>query len=1153
MKNLKVLILEDSEIDEQILLGYLRRADYEPESKRTFKAAEFEQLLAEKEWDLIVSDYEMPDFKGWQAFEILQKSGLDIPFIVVSGKIREDAAARMLSAGIADYLIKGSLARLVPVIERELKSAAVRRRQREAEKSLKESEQRYRDLFEHANDAIYTIDLQGNYTSVNKKTEELLGYSREEILKSAFCDHLNEADAKRIHQMRDQKARGVDTETRYELEINTKNGGKKNIEVSSRLIHKNGVPFEIEGISRDITSRKKLQNNLQESTKRLQLALTTAAMGVWEWNFRKNTAEWSPECYTILGQSEFGGTLEDYKKIVHPEDAERFQHLVEQAIGNRTKFSGEYRVFTETGEIRWICNQGVAEFDEHGTPLRCIGTLQDITGQKLLEQNLTATETRFRTLAENNVAGVTLCEADGKLLFANDAYLNIVGYSREDFESGKLRWTEITAPEYREADNIALEKARQNGKSDQYEKEYICKDGSRVPVLVIIALTIIGGREHFISAILDFTERKKYEKQLRESVVDFRALVNATSQAIWTITDGKSNKEFTEFWQVLTGQTYEASQGSGWLDVVHPEDRETVERLWNHSFTNRVLFNTVYRILTVAGKYNYYAVRSVPVIDESGELRKWIGAFSNITERKEVEEELRQSEARLQISQEAGRIGTWEFNIIKNELICSDMIFSFYDLENVEKVVDFELWKSFVHPDDLDFVENELAKNLQGQDTIDVEHRIISNKKRLKWISMKGRVIRQADGKVERMVGVSIDITERKTAEKNLRQSEEQLRQAQKLESIGRLAGGIAHDFNNMLTAINGYSELTLRKMNADDPLRSFIEEIKKAGERSADLTHQLLAFSRRQMLQPVSLNINQVIADTTVMLQRLIGEDVSLIEKFNAEIGQVEADPGQITQVIINLAVNARDAMPDGGTLTIETENIILDEKYAGLIPNVKTGKYILLKVSDNGTGIDDEILENIFEPFYTTKTVGSGTGLGLATVYGIINQSGGHINVRSIVNQGTTFEIYLPEIEREIAPAEKNGQSTMRLYGSETILLVEDEEIVRQLTCEILESYGYQIIEAENGEAALKICENDAAKFDLLLTDVVMPGTGGHELAGKLLEKYPNLRILFTSGYNEDSQIEYEISDAVTDFIHKPFTPDSLAEKVRSVLDRN
>jgi nitrogen-specific signal transduction histidine kinase/ActR/RegA family two-component response regulator len=394
-------------------------------------------------------------------------------------------------------------------------------------------------------------------------------------------------------------------------------------------------------------------------------------------------------------------------------------------------------------------------------------------------------------------------------------------------------------------------------------------------------------------------------------------------------------------------------------------------------------------------------------------------------------------------------------------------------------------------------------------------------------------------------------VTEQKRAEEALQKSEEQLRQVQKLESVGRLAGGIAHDFNNMLTAINGYSDLILTQLEEDSPWRSKVQDIKKAGERSALLTQQLLAFSRKQVLQTKVLDLNEIITDTTKMLRHLIGEDIQLYRRLNVKLGRIQADPGQISQVIMNLAVNARDAMPKGGHLTIKTDNVYLNEESPERHHTTQQGNFVLLAVSDNGEGMDYETQEHIFEPFFTTKEVGKGTGLGLATVYGIVKQSAGNIWVYSEMGVGTAFKIYLPRVAEEVDEEETKHPSDSLLKGSETILLVEDEEMVRMLARRILEECGYTVFEAGNGAEALALCDKHDCHIDLLMTDVVMPQMGGRELAERFAAVYPRMRILFTSGYTDDAVVRHGVIETGMNFIQKPFTLDALARKIREVLD--
>ncbi|MDY7040589.1 MAG: ATP-binding protein, partial [Chloroflexota bacterium] len=377
------------------------------------------------------------------------------------------------------------------------------------------------------------------------------------------------------------------------------------------------------------------------------------------------------------------------------------------------------------------------------------------------------------------------------------------------------------------------------------------------------------------------------------------------------------------------------------------------------------------------------------------------------------------------------------------------------------------------------------------------------------------------------------------------------LLQAQKMEAVGRLAGGVAHDFNNLLTAITGYTSLLLRNLGEDDPLRGDVEEIKKAAHRAASLTGQLLAFSRRQMLQPKMLDLNTVITSMEAMLRRLIREDIKLVTVLAPDLGYVKADPGQIEQVIMNLAVNARDAMPQGGKLTIETVNTYLDEDYAVQAVDVQAGPYVMIEVTDTGVGMDEEILSHIFEPFFTTKGLGKGTGLGLATVHGIIKQSGGHIEVYSEPERVTTFRIYLPQVEGEIEQVEQVQIPLESLLGSETILLVEDADIVRALARVVLHRNGYNVLEASHGREALLVCEQHDGPIHLLVTDVVMPEMGGRELAEHLTALHPEMKVLYASGYTDDAIVHRDVFERDTAFLQKPFTPEALMRKVREVLD--
>ncbi len=406
------------------------------------------------------------------------------------------------------------------------------------------------------------------------------------------------------------------------------------------------------------------------------------------------------------------------------------------------------------------------------------------------------------------------------------------------------------------------------------------------------------------------------------------------------------------------------------------------------------------------------------------------------------------------------------------------------------------------------------------------------------------------EGRTARLV-IATDVTERLRAEQALRATEEQLRQAQKLEAIGSMAGGIAHDFNNMLSVVLSYANLAMEGLREGDPLREDLQEIRRAGERAAEMTRQLLAFSRKQMLEPRVIDPNGLLTGMEKMLARLLGEDIKLSLHTPRAVGRVLVDPSQFEQVIMNLVVNARDAMPEGGTLSIETADVDLDEPYAASHMDVTPGPHVMIVVSDTGAGMDRATMGRIFEPFFTTKEPGKGTGLGLSTVFGIVKQSGGHLWVYSEVGQGTTFKIYLPRTE-VAEPRHSDAPTVGELTGTETILLVEDEDQVRALMRTVLKRNGYQVLEAQNGGEALLIAEEFAGTIHLLVTDVIMPRMSGRRVAERLSKVRPGMPVLYVSGYTENMIVQHGVVDPGVTFLQKPVTPEVLLRKVRQVLDR-
>jgi signal transduction histidine kinase/ActR/RegA family two-component response regulator len=429
---------------------------------------------------------------------------------------------------------------------------------------------------------------------------------------------------------------------------------------------------------------------------------------------------------------------------------------------------------------------------------------------------------------------------------------------------------------------------------------------------------------------------------------------------------------------------------------------------------------------------------------------------------------------------------------------------------------------------------------------------ILTTKKGERVLHTRKVCIRGAEGETKYLLGISEDITEQKKAEAMREQLEEQLRSAQKMEAIGSLAGGVAHDFNNLLSVILSYTSFALEALSEDHPIKNDLLEVREAGRRAAGLTRQLLAFSRKQVLQPVALSLNDSAAGVETLLRRILGEDIDLVRKQAPDLSLTLADPGQIEQVLMNLAVNARDAMPEGGKLTIETSNVEIDEEYIARHVAVTPGSYVQLAVSDTGCGMDEQTRARIFEPFFTTKEKDKGTGLGLSTVYGIVKQSGGNVWVYSELGQGTTFKIYLPRyLSVSAAAALKPARAPRLSTGTETILVVEDEEALRKVALRTLGAGGYKVLIAANGDEALLASAQHAGDIHLLLTDVVMPGMSGRVLAQNLSRARPAMDVLYMSGYTDDAIVHHGVLDAGVQFLAKPFTAADLARKVREVLD--
>jgi two-component system, cell cycle sensor histidine kinase and response regulator CckA len=593
------------------------------------------------------------------------------------------------------------------------------------------------------------------------------------------------------------------------------------------------------------------------------------------------------------------------------------------------------------------------------------------------------------------------------------------------------------------------------------------------------------------------------------------------------------------------GWTAEELLGRDWMQTCVPA------RLWNvlqDKFRDLIRGDLPLHenpIVTRSGEERLIEWRNTVVRDDTGRITGSLSSGTDVTERTVAVEALRVAEERMRFALQNANVGIWDLDYATGAARWSEILESQFGLRPGTFGGTFQAFVDLVHPDDRKSVVETLTNAMRSGDDFSYAHRAIRADGSTRWLRGSGRMLLSEQGQPVRGLGIYQDVTER-------RMLEAQNEQLQKMEAVGRLAAGVAHDFNNLLTVILGLSDLLLADLGSDAPHRADIAEIHKAGTRGASLTKQLLAFSRKQIIEPTILDLNAVIAGMEVMLGRLIGEDVELVLALRPDVAPVSADRGQIEQVVMNLAVNARDAMPKGGTLTIAADNVELDEHYGNAHLAVKPGLYVRLTVTDTGTGMTPQVQARLFEPFFTTKELGKGTGLGMATVYGIVTRSGGSIGVYSELGSGTAFKVYFPRADATQMVVDSPAPVARPHAGTHTVMLVEDEEGLRELARRLLKRLGYTVIVAADASEALQLFEANPS-IDILLTDVIMPGASGPELTRQLVEQRPALRVIYMSGYTEDAIARHGGIKPGTAFLNKPFTSEALGAKIRDVLEHD
>jgi PAS domain S-box-containing protein len=757
----------------------------------------------------------------------------------------------------------------------------------------------------------------------------------------------------------------------------------------------------------------------------------------------------------------------------------------------------------------------------------------------------------------------------------NDAYAPTIGdkHPRALGRPARENWAELW-------DDLGplLARVRETGEtvSARDRPFYIERHGYPETVYFDISYSPVPDEQGGIGGVLcivsETTERVESERRTKDSETRFKAMADSVDQMIWSALPDGFHDYYNRRWYEYTGVPEGSTDGEAWNGMFHPDDRDNAWGVWRRSLETGEPYHIEYRLRHRSGAYRWVLGRAQPVRDAAGAILRWYGTCTDIHDLKMAEEEVRESEARFRRIADSTPVAMWVTRIDRKRDFVNQAYVDFLGISR-EAAVDFD-WRTIIHPDDMARILAESVAGEAGLRTFQLEGRYRGASGDYRWLRSVSQPRFGPDGAHVGFIGAAYDITEAKEAEAALRElnqslearieaailererAEEALRQAQKMEAVGQLTGGIAHDFNNLLTVIAGNLDLVARRLGpgADPRVVKAIGSAAVGADRAATLTQRLLAFSRRQPLAPKPIDPNALVAGMTDLLHRTLGETIEVETRLSAGICRIEADPHQLESAILNLAVNARDAMPEGGRLAIETSAAHVDAAEAAT-QGLEAGTYAAICVSDSGTGMDADTASRAIEPFFTTKDVGKGTGLGLSMVYGFVKQSGGHLRIESAPGEGTRVHIYLPRFTAE-APEEEQAEAAAapRGGGDEIVLVCEDDHDVRAYTVELLGELGYKVLEAPDGAATLRIVEDQAQRIDLLFTDVVLPGgMSGAELASEARRLRPGLRILYTTGYARDAIVHEGRLDPGIELVAKPFAFAELAARVRDVLDRS
>jgi two-component system, cell cycle sensor histidine kinase and response regulator CckA len=1050
----------------------------------------------------------------------------------------------------------------VPLPDRKVFTAVIRdiSSRLEMERSLRESEERFRSLVQNSRDVIAVVDRDGTFTFVSPVVEALSGHTPEELVGTPGIAHIHPEDREALQ---DELARILESprEPRtLEVRTRTRTGEFIWIEIrAANRLHDPGVKGIVLNYH-DVSERRRALDDLRRSQKSMADAQAITHLGSFEWDPKSGRVAWSDEQYRIFGYEpgSFEPTEATFLDAVHPDDRAGIVEVNERCMSTGGCIDHEYRIRRPDGSERRIQARTNGELKD-GVLVRLFGSNQDVTDRRRVEEEKQQLierqqelDAHSRLILESTGEGMWGVDEHGRCTFVNRAAAEALGYEIEDLLGKSVH--EIIHHSKPDGSPYPVEECptylavREGTRTTRSSEIFWRADGSMLPV-EYSAYPILrdGHPSGAVVSFKDVSERIRMEEALKSSESLFRGAFRAAQTGIALIdADARTYVEVNQALCDMLGYTKDELLQLDWVQITHPDDREiNLERVRRlRTGQDDVAFLTK-RYVRKDGSLITVEISDALLRDPDGHLQYFVTHVVDVTERLGAAQRLKESQELLQGVIDNSPALIYVKRTDGRFILANDRFSENFGVSSADIVG--KTFRELMPADLADRLSREDSAALIGLGPVEREEKIPNSQGEDRtYLSVRFPLI-DDDDRPYAVCGVSTDLSERVKAEEERSRLEGQLRQALKMEAVGQLAGGVAHDFNNILAVILNYAAFVAEDLPEGHPGAEDLAEIVKAGEKAAKLVHQLLAFSRKEVIEEQVVDLNWVINDLRELLTRSIGEDVLLDTNLASGLARTKADPGQLEQVLINLAVNARDAMPGGGALTITTANREVTE---GESPGLEAGSYVMLQVADSGTGMDASTADRIFEPFFTTKPRGEGTGLGLATVYGIVKQARGGIYVDSEIGGGTSFTVYLPATTAEDAAPAALEAASPSPAAAELILVVEDDDAVRDLVTRILTKNGYQVVAKSSGADAVAHCQVAGAAIDLLLTDVIMPEMSGKEVADKIRTLAPHIKTLFMSGYTDELIAKRTILESGRNLINKPFDGTQLVARVRDVL---